>query len=134
DGSCHNNGKANAAAGSGVYWGENASLNTCARTPGPGQTNNRGELFALAIALRDADPRKDLHIVSDSEYAITAATWNAPKAAARDWKVPNGDVVKMTTWLIQRRSAPVEFSWTKGHDKSKYNQEADKLANKGALK
>lgn len=132
DGSCRNNGRPDASAGSGVYWGENNALNAAERTPGPGQTNNRGELYAVAVALRAALPDKTLRIISDSEYAITACTWNAPKSAACEWNVPNGDLVKMTTWLIQRRPAPVRFSYTKGHANSAGNNAADALANQGA--
>ncbi|KZV91025.1 ribonuclease H-like protein, partial [Exidia glandulosa HHB12029] len=132
DGSCHNNGRPNASAGSGVYWGEENSLNSATRTPGPGQTNNRAELYAFAVALRDADSQKSLRIVSDSEYAITAATWNAPKAASRGYNVPNGDIVKWLVWLIQRHKATVRFSYTKGHHTSYGNKRADEYANKGA--
>ncbi|EJD39236.1 ribonuclease H-like protein, partial [Auricularia subglabra TFB-10046 SS5] len=132
DGSCLNNGRPNAACGSGVYWGERNTLNCAARAPGPGQTNNRGELYAIFIALRDAALDKTLRVTSDSEYAINSATWNAPRAAANGWQVPNGDIIMLIVSRIQQRQAQVRFSYTKSHAQCTPNEEADHLAKVGA--
>ncbi|EJD36322.1 ribonuclease H-like protein, partial [Auricularia subglabra TFB-10046 SS5] len=132
DGSCLGNGRSWAASGSGVFWGDSNPLNTAARTPGPGQTNNRAELYAVLIALRDAVVDKSLHLTSDSEYAITASTWNVPRAAQLSWDVPNGDLVAEIANRIQRRLAPVRFSYTKAHAQCTPNEKADALAKQGA--
>ncbi|EJD47525.1 ribonuclease H-like protein, partial [Auricularia subglabra TFB-10046 SS5] len=132
DGSCLNNGGPNAASGSGIYWGERNALNCAARVPGPGQTNNHGELYAIFLALRDAALDKSFRITSDSEYAINAATWNAPRTAANSWQFPNGDVIMLIVSRIQLRQAQVRFSYTKGHSQCTPNEEADRLAKIGA--
>ena len=50
DGACSNNGKPDAKAGFGVYFGENDNRNLSETFTGP-QTNNRAELLAIIRAL-----------------------------------------------------------------------------------
>ena len=49
DGSCSNNGRKNAKAGFGVYFGENDPRNVSKRVPGElRQTNNVGEILEIS--------------------------------------------------------------------------------------
>ncbi|TEB19370.1 hypothetical protein FA13DRAFT_1846948 [Coprinellus micaceus] len=52
DGACLNNGRKNARAGSGAYWGPGCARNVSVRVPGA-QTNNRAEVFAVLCVLRN---------------------------------------------------------------------------------
>ncbi|EKM50884.1 uncharacterized protein PHACADRAFT_102911, partial [Phanerochaete carnosa HHB-10118-sp] len=65
DGSCLHNGTAFARAGSGVYFGPNDARNRGMRVPGPIQSNQAGELFAVLVACSLIDATAPLHIVSD---------------------------------------------------------------------
>jgi exonuclease III len=51
DGSCTNNGKANAECGSGVWFGPNDERNRALRVPGENQSNQVGELAAVIAAV-----------------------------------------------------------------------------------
>ncbi|KZT18632.1 hypothetical protein NEOLEDRAFT_1079750, partial [Neolentinus lepideus HHB14362 ss-1] len=50
DGSCSNNGKANARAGSGIYVSASSPYNRAIRVDGPDQSNQVGELVAVIVA------------------------------------------------------------------------------------
>ena len=65
DGSCSNNGKSNAKAGIGVYFGDNDSRNVSERINGK-QTNNRAELLAILKAGQIIG-KDNVTIVSDSD-------------------------------------------------------------------
>ncbi len=77
DGACARNGKANARAGVGVFFGDGDSRNVSERLHGK-QTNQRAELMAAVRALQQ-DPRNDLVVRTDSEYVTKAgATLGCP--------------------------------------------------------
>ena len=73
DGACSNNGRANAKAGLGVYFGENDARNMSKRVEGK-QTNNTAELSAIIevfnICKDDIENDKKIIIYSDSTYSI----------------------------------------------------------------
>jgi ribonuclease HI len=73
DGACINNGKANAVAGIGIYFGENDPRNVSQRVVGK-QSNNTGELGAFLVLYDiikdDIILGKKINIVSDSTYAM----------------------------------------------------------------
>jgi ribonuclease HI len=77
DGACINNGKENAIAGFGIYFGENDIRNVSKRVQGK-QSNNTAELTAIIetfpIIQPDIDLGKKIVIMSDSEYAIKCCT------------------------------------------------------------
>jgi ribonuclease HI len=54
DGSCLNNGKISAKAGTGIWISENNPLNKALKIPGPHQTNQVGEIAAVVAALQMA--------------------------------------------------------------------------------
>lgn len=80
DGSCSNNGKPNARAGCGVYFGKDnprnisKSVDTIQKEYGLSgiNSNNRAELLAILIACDNAEPN-DV-IMTDSKYSINSLT------------------------------------------------------------
>ncbi|KAF9000565.1 ribonuclease H-like protein, partial [Hymenopellis radicata] len=131
DGSCLNNGKPDARAGAGIYWGLNSSRNLAVRVPGH-QSNNRAEHFALLVVLLLAPPDLPLLVTTDSENVIhTYCHWVA-RLAQTGWSCAHADVIKYVVALIQRRTACVQFRWVKGHSGDVGNDAADALARGGA--
>ncbi|KAI0683371.1 hypothetical protein BC835DRAFT_1231253, partial [Cytidiella melzeri] len=65
DGSCLNNGAANARAGARIWYGTGDPRNTAIRVPGPTQTNQAGEILAIQRVATLTPPSRPLHIVSD---------------------------------------------------------------------
>lgn len=139
DGSCSDNGRANAAAGIGIYFGENDPRNVAQRVTGK-QTNNTAELGAIihlhAIIKADIDQGRKIAIVSDSEYAIRCVTTYGQKCAETSWKtaMPNKELVK-TAYELYKDATNVRFLHIMAHTDntdihSIGNDGADKLANK----
>ena len=141
DGSCINNGKPNAKAGIGIFFGMNDPRNVSKRIEGK-QTNNTGELTAIleAIKILHKEIKNDLAvvIVSDSEYAIKCATYYGKKMASIDWKpkdktIPNLELVK-ELYTITSNYKNISFMHIEAHTDKKDrhsfgNHNADLLAN-----
>jgi hypothetical protein len=70
DRSCTNNGKQNAACGSGIWVGDNHHLNKAIKVPGTSHSNQIGKLSAVLVALQSADILTPLKIVTNSKYDI----------------------------------------------------------------
>ncbi|KZV98221.1 ribonuclease H-like protein, partial [Exidia glandulosa HHB12029] len=132
DGSCLNPGTRYAAAGSGIYWGPECLSNLAVRLPGPEQTNNRAELYAILRALEQCDTMRSLRIHTDSEYAIRSIAEWAPSRSELAWTCCNGDLLRDICLLIRRRLADLTLIWVQAHGKNQHNAEADALARKGA--
>ena len=92
DGACVNNGKADARAGYGVFFGEQDDRNVSERYKGP-QTNNVAELLAIIRALTilkyEIETGRRVVIYSDSRYAIRCCTTYGEKCYLKNWKNPN---------------------------------------------
>lgn len=141
DGASRNNGKPNAKAGYGVYFGQGDPRNISERLPGKLQTNQRAELMAISRAL-DIVPRgSHVRIYSDSQYAINSLTAWVDKWEKNNWTtatgtpVQNSDIIKPTLAKVRNRAAegdPTTFEYVKGHSSSVGNAAADKLAVRGA--
>jgi ribonuclease HI len=138
DGSCVNNGSANAKAGIGIYFGEMDPRNVSHRVEGK-QTNNTAELGAIihvhTIIKSDIAKGKKIAIVSDSEYAIRCVTSYGEKLSKESWQkdVPNKEMVKQA-YSLYKDHPNVKFvhimAHTDGTDiHSLGNDGADKLAN-----
>jgi ribonuclease HI len=138
DGACSNNGKDNALAGIGIFFGINDSRNISKKIEGK-QTNNTAELSAIIetynIIENDIINDKKIVIVSDSEYAIRCASSYGEKCHKKCWNVdiPNKDLVK-TAYELYKDKLNIEFIHTKAHTNntdihSIGNYNADKLAN-----
>jgi ribonuclease HI len=138
DGSCINNGKPNAKAGMGVYFGPDDPRNVSRSITGK-QSNNTGELTALIAAHHlikaDATAGKRIAVISDSKYGIRCATSYGKKCAASDWAedVPNKDLVKLA-YDLYSASPNITLIHVLAHTHktdihSVGNAEADRLAN-----
>ena len=132
DGSCTKNGTGAAVAGSGAWFGENDTRNTASKVPGPTQSNQAGEIFAVAIATAKTPPFAPLHILSDSKYVIKGLTRDLPKWEDRGWVgVTNKLLLQDVVARLRGRSAITTFQWVKGHTGCMGNENADKLAKEG---
>jgi ribonuclease HI len=144
DGACSNNGKPDARAGFGVWFGKNDSRNNYESFTGI-QTNNRAELLAIVSALSilrdDLDDGKIVNIYSDSSYSIRCCTTYGKKCEKKGWTnpndkhkpIPNVEIVK-AAYTFCKDYDNINFIHIKAHtgltDKhSVGNENADRLAN-----
>ncbi|KAF6745619.1 ribonuclease H-like protein [Ephemerocybe angulata] len=136
DGSCHNNGTADAKCGSGVWYGEGDARNLATRIGDPHpQTNNTGELIAILQAIQDNGNSKRILISSDSKYALDAITTNAQTWSDKGYEgVANADIVRAIAGEILRSKSTIYVRKVKGHSGNAGNDGADALANLGAMK
>jgi ribonuclease HI len=134
DGGCSNNGKRNAVAGIGIFFGVGDPRNVSRRIQGK-QTNNTAELTAILEAYPLIEPDiadKRITIVSDSEYAIRCATSYGDKCEQKGWpEIPNRELVKAVYELYKGTS--VQFLHVDAHTNrmdihSVGNRHADALA------
>lgn len=133
DGSCIDQKK----AGWGCFWGPRHPLNSCG--PIPIATNNRAELTAAIMAVRQAIKLdfEELCIKTDSTYVIMGITIWCRDWMRNNWRTSKGKVIKnIDLWkrLIQlTKKLRVRFDWVKGHIGIIGNERADELAKIGAL-
>jgi ribonuclease HI len=138
DGACSNNGMPDAKAGIGIYFGHGDPCNLSEVVEGK-QTNNTAELQAI---IRTYDIIEDsiiagnkICIMSDSRYAIQAATTYGEKQSKENWNydIPNKELVKKV-YMLYKDKPNVRFQWIAAHTgksdiHSLGNEAADKLAN-----
>lgn len=140
DGACKNNGRQNAVAGIGVFFGTNDARNVSERIVGK-QTNNAAELMAIIRAcniLRDEISKDIVNIHTDSEYAIKCATTYGAKLESKGWKqgrkgIPNLELVK-ELYTVVSESPNIRLHHVRAHTggtdiHSVSNAHADRLAN-----
>ena len=139
DGACINNGKTNAKAAIGIYFGKNDSRNVSEKlSDDEKQSNNTAELQAIIktydIIKQDIQAGKKIVIYSDSVYAIRAATTYGEKVSKIDYKdIINKELIKQIYTLYLNKKN-IKFRYIEAHtDKkdihSRGNKEADELAN-----
>lgn len=143
DGSCLNNGKKNAKAGIGIYFGKDDDRNI-SEPYRDKPTNNRAELYAIIKAyniLKDEIEVKkhDVVIYTDSEYSINCFSEYGDKMSELNWKkkFPNKDLVRTGYYLLNKPNIIMEHvkAHTNNTDEiSIGNRNADYLANLGANK
>ena len=103
-------------------------------------TNNAMELEALRSVLQTIPKTINLELYLDSKYVIDSMSkyifaWR--KNGYRTSKggvIANKEVIMEIDSLLRARKGKVKFSWVKGHTGHHLNEEADRLANKGAAK
>ncbi len=133
DGSCTNNGLGDARAGAGVWFGDDDPRNLALRVPGGTQSNQTGEIFAIAAAVEATPPFATLHVVTDSKYVADGLTVHAASWERRGWLgVANSDLLRDVLARLRSRSAPTTFRWIKGHTGIQGNDGADRLAKSGS--
>ena len=138
DGACSNNGRSNAKAGIGVYFGKNDSRNLSKRVIGK-QTNNVAELSAVIeaydIIKEDLNSGMQITIVTDSNYVLKCVGSYGEKCECAGWKkkkpIPNIELLKQA-YLLYKNSG-VNFIHIDAHTgrqdiHSLGNEGADKLA------
>ena len=137
DGGCSNNGKNNALAGIGIFFGLGDLRNVSKKIEGK-QTNNTAELTAIIEAYfiieKDVINGKKIVIVSDSEYAIKCVSSYGEKCSKKQWNldIPNKELVK-TAYNLYKDKQNVTFMHIRAHTNdtdihSIGNDHADKLA------
>ena len=135
DGACVNNGRKNAKAGSGAWYGENDPCNLSVRVAHKEQSNQTGELVVVLMVVKNHPPNEDLHIISDSKYVIDGITKHAKKWEERGWiDVQHKDLFKCVIAWMRSRKGRTTMEWVKGHNGTRGNKEADRLAGEGAEK
>ena len=138
DGACSNNGKINASAGIGIFFGIDDLRNVSKKIEGK-QTNNIAELTAIietfSIIEKDIINGKNITIISDSEYAIKCVTSYGEKCDKKKWNVdiPNKELVKIA-YELYKNTSNIQFIHIKAHTNytdihSIGNDNADRLAN-----
>jgi ribonuclease HI len=138
DGACFNNGKENAYAGIGIFFGLNEPRNVSKRIEGK-QTNNAAELSAIietySIIEEDICNGKKVAIVSDSEYVLKCVSTYGKKCEEKNWntEIPNKELVKKA-YQIYKTNPNIRFIHVKAHTNkndvhSVGNAHADSLAN-----
>lgn len=98
-------------------------------------TNIRMEGAALIAAIKYADG-EECEIHTDSEFWVNVLdnwgySWKAKGWTKKGGPIKNLDLVKELFDLYHRN--PVSLYWTKGHVGTKYNEMADKWANRARL-
>ena len=139
DGSCINNGKKNARAGIGIYFGENDARNTSKEILTGKKTNNTAELTAIIEVFKILsdfiNQGVKINIYSDSEYSIKCCKSFGKKQYMDNWcnNIPNIELIKEIYNLFQKNKN-VEIIHIRAHtgktDKHSIgNENADRLAN-----
>lgn len=149
DGSCLNNGKKDAKAGIGVYFGQNDPRNISEHFNDV-PTNQRAELYAAIKGLNCIydDPNiinhlSNITIYTDSDYTIKCITKWIHSWISNNWKSSNGTEVKNKKYIdclykLTKNFKNVDFKHVYSHtgklDKHSIgNKEADRLAVEGSL-
>ena len=144
DGSCMNPGKAWARAGYGIVFPYQEGANQHQRLEGLTQTNNRAELTAFIEANRIIDERIALGdtrqrvIYTDCMLLVKMVQGGIKKRNLFGWKkTNNADLLKRIGEIVEQLGKKLTvihvYSHTGGNDwKSKWNEQADKLAKLGA--
>lgn len=138
DGSCHNNGRKDAKAGLGVYFGEGDWRNCSERIEGK-QSNNTAEVKAILkaadILKREILAGYPVQIYSDSRYAMRCCGEYGEKMERVGWNkpIPNLELVQKAYHTFKKHPN-VTFHYVAAHtgkedEHSRGNDEADKLAN-----
>jgi len=142
DGACINNGKKNARAGFGVYFGENDPRNASESYTGK-QTNNVAEMLAVVKAMtilkEEIENGEHIRIFTDSVYAMRCCSTYGEKCYKKYWSkgklgnIPNEAIVQ-AAYSFCKEHDNIEFIHVLAHtgknDKHSIgNHHADRLAN-----
>ncbi|EEB12330.1 asparagine-rich protein, putative [Pediculus humanus corporis] len=139
DGTCLNNGKKEARAGIGIWFGDSHPLNVSEPLVGS-PTNNCAEIQAARVAMELAIKAgiKKLKIFTDSSFLINCATKWIRRWKKNGWTLVDGGKVKNREELekldLVAQKLKVKWEKVEGHSGIKGNEMADRLANAGALK
>ena len=100
-------------------------------------TNNRMELIAVIMALKEMSPSEELTIYTDSTYVQKGISEWIKNWKLNNWRSSNKKPVKnKDLWMqLDEASYSRKINWeqVKGHAGNEGNEKADKLANKGVI-
>jgi len=137
DGACPDNGKQNAQAGYGVFWGDGHPDNESGPLPGRA-TNNRAEFFAAICAIEQALERglEALVVRTDSELLVKSLTKYIFTWRCNNWTTYNGSPLRNKDFLKRlnklMRQIDVQFEHVDAHCGDYGNDQADYFARQGA--
>ena len=100
-------------------------------------TNNRMELMAVIMALKEMSPSEELTIYTDSTYVQKGISEWIKNWKVNNWRSSNKKPVKNKDLWMQLDEASysrkINWEWVKGHAGNEGNEKADELANKGVI-
>ncbi len=100
-------------------------------------TNNRMELIAVIMALKEMSPSEELTIYTDSTYVQKGISEWIKNWKLNNWRSSNKKPVKNKDLWMQLDEASysrkINWEWVKGHVGNEGNEKADELANKGVI-
>ena len=95
-------------------------------------TNNRMELTAPIMALKNVKTNSEITIYTDSTYVKNGITEWIQKWEKNGWKSANKKPIKNKDLWVKLNNLckgnKIVWKWVKGHSYNKYNDLADKLA------
>ena len=152
DGASSNNGRSNAKAGIGVWFGDNNDNNISCPVSFKPLTNNVAELEAIYLAILSSidwlEGKNTIIIKSDSQYSLNCLTIWLQGFKRRDWKtgqnkpLKNKELIQKIDILILQYEDQIYFNHVSAHMKAPHTTDpkysdwygnfmADKLAVKG---
>ena len=137
-GFCFDNGKPEARAGVGVYWGDTDARNKSCRVSGIKQTIRTAEVQAATMAITEAIRNTicDLQVNTD-KFVYTSVTKDMKRWKQKGWKTARGkDLQNKNDWQeldrqlkrAEENNVNIEWKLWKGEGKD----EANNLASEGA--
>lgn len=98
-------------------------------------TNNRMELVAILMALREVPDGARVTVYSDSQYCVFGLTKWSDSWKRRAWSKKGVPMPNRELWLLleeQKSRVDARFEWIRGHSGDPGNERADELAALGA--
>ena len=100
-------------------------------------TNNRMELMAVIMALKEISSNLELTIYTDSTYVQKGISDWIKNWKVNNWRSSSKKPVKNKDLWIEldeaEGSRKINWEWVKGHAGNEGNEKADELANQGVI-
>ena len=100
-------------------------------------TNNRMELMAVIMALKEISSNLELTIYTDSTYVQKGISDWIKNWKVNNWRSSSKKPVKnKDLWIMLDEavgSRKINWEWVKGHAGNEGNEKADELANQGVI-
>ena len=100
-------------------------------------TNNRMELMAVIMALKEISSNLELTIYTDSKYVQKGISEWIKNWKVNNWRSSSKKPVKNKDLWIELDEAvgsrKINWEWVKGHAGNEGNEKADELANQGVI-
>ena len=100
-------------------------------------TNNRMELMAVIMALKEISSNLELTVYTDSTYVQKGISEWIKNWKVNNWRSSSKKPVKNKDLWIELDEAvgsrKINWEWVKGHAGNEGNEKADELANQGVV-